>query len=182
MCTNCDWQCDDAFWINSISTEANQWGLERCKPLWIQPQLLVGRHVYYIHRAIIINQYSPCVETLNFQYNNEWIIMELLNPVCIPFRERDIVTFWSLILWGWMLYVNTIDLPIISLLHRLVRPSWEGSLCYRLYLTHSLLWMISSIFLDIVEGFVLSPWSGVVVPLDELLELSSLDQHFYLFF
>ena len=42
--------------------------------------------------------------------------------------------------------------------------------------------MITSIILNIVKGFVLSPGSGVVVPLDELLELSLLDQFLYLLF
>ena len=62
------------------------------------------------------------------------------------------------------------------------QPSWYRSPCYRSDFSYGLLWMISSIILEIIIGFVISPCSRVVVSFDELLEFSLLNQFFYLFF
>ena len=55
--------------------------------------------------------------------------------------------------------MDTIDLPVIRLLQRLVQPSRYRSSCYRPYLSHNLLWMVSSIILGIVMGFIFSSWA-----------------------
>ena len=65
---------------------------------------------------LLLLKYSFRVEAFNFQHDDEGVVMWLLGPICISFKECDIVTFWSLILWGWMLDVDTIDLPVIRLL------------------------------------------------------------------
>ena len=108
--------------------------------------------------------------------------MGLLNPTRISFRKRDVVILLPSILRGRVFDMDTIDLPVICLLQRLVWPSWYSSSYYRPYLSHSLLWMVSSIILGIVMGFIFSPWTRLVIPLDELLKFSPLDQLFYLLF
>ena len=81
--------------------------------------------------------------------------MGLLYPTYISFRKHDVVILWPSILWGWMFHMDTIDLPVIRLLQRLVWPSWYKPSCYRSYLPFDLLWKVSSVILGIIMGFTL---------------------------
>ena len=110
------------------------------------------------------------------------VIMGLLDSTCISLRECYVATLWSLVLCGWMLDVDAVNLPLVSLLQKLVWPSRYWSSYYHPYFTYDLLWMIPSIILGIVMRLVANPWSGLLVPLDELLEFPLLNQFFNLLF
>ena len=110
------------------------------------------------------------------------VIMGLLDSTCISLRECYVVTLWSSVLCGWMLDVDAVNLPLVSLLQKLVWPSWYWSSYYRPYFTYDLLWMIPSIILGIVMRLVINSWSGLLVPLDELLEFPLLNQFFNFLF
>ena len=77
--TGCDSQRHYPLKVHLVSSKTDKGWIERTKSFLVYFQLLEGREVDYVSRTPIIHQDSSSVEPLDYDHNDQGVVMRLLH-------------------------------------------------------------------------------------------------------